>query len=126
MSQAVSPAADPIASPTRLPGPERRAAVRYVTTMEASYHPVAMHTVGPSSPARIWDLSLGGVALIVNRPLEVGATVAVVPESLPASLYPGLDARVVHARPHDAAGLWLVGCAFLTPLTEEQLAALLG
>ncbi len=104
---------------------ERRAAVRYLSTMEASYHPVAVPTVGPSCPARIWDISLCGVGLIVGRRYEPGTLLAVVPEYLPQSLYPCLEAKVLHLSPH-ADGLWLAGCEFPTPLTEEQLAVLIS
>jgi hypothetical protein len=93
--------------------------------MEASYHPVPVRALGPCAPARIWDLSQGGVSLIVRRPFEPGTTLAVVPETLPLSLAPGLEARVVHVAPH-GDGLWQVGCEFPVPLTEEELRLLLG
>ena len=115
----------PGAAKPRIQCTERRASVRYVTTMTASYHPIDVHTLGPSSPARIWDLSLGGLSLVVNHAFEPGTVVGVVPECLPLSLFPCLAARVQHLRPH-GDGLWLAGCEFLTPLTEEQLAALMG
>jgi len=92
--------------------------------MEASYHPIAVPAVGPSCPARIWDLSLGGIALIVPHPYEVGALLAVVPEVLPQSLAPALEARVLYVTPH-ADGLWLAGCELVIPLSEDELRVLL-
>jgi hypothetical protein len=103
---------------------QRRAAVRHASIMEASYHPIAVPAVGPSCPARIWDVSLGGLALVVGHPYEPGVRLSVVPEVLPQSLAPALEVRVLRAEPH-GDGLWLAGCEFLTPLTEDELNDLL-
>jgi hypothetical protein len=103
---------------------ERRAAVRHASTMEAAYHPIAVPAIGPSCPARIRDVSLGGIALIVPHPYEAGSVLAVVPEVLPQSLAPALEARVLHVTPH-GDGHWMAGCEFLTPLAEDELHALL-
>jgi hypothetical protein len=92
--------------------------------MEAAYHPIAVPAVGPSCPARIWDISLGGIALIVPHPYEAGSVLSVVPEMLPQSLYPALEARVLRVASH-GDGLWMAGCEFLTPLGEDELHALL-
>ena len=103
---------------------ERRASVRHASTMEASHHPIAVPAVGPSCPARIGDVSLGGLALVVGHPSEPGVRLSVVPEVLPQSLAPALEVRVLRAEPH-GDGLWLAGCEFLTPLTEDELNVLL-
>jgi hypothetical protein len=92
--------------------------------MEASYHPIAVPAVGPSCPAVIWDISLGGMALIVPHSYESGAILAVVPEVLPQSLSPALEARVLRVTPHDE-GQWMACCEFVAPLTEDELRALL-
>jgi hypothetical protein len=103
---------------------ERRAKVRHASTMEASYHPIAVPAVGPCCPARIWDISLDGIALVVPHPYEPGSVLAVVPEVLPQSLAPALEARVLYVKEH-GDGLWMAGCEFLTPLGEDELHALL-
>ena len=103
---------------------DRRAAVRHASVMEASYHPIAVPAVGPSCPARIRDISLGGIALVVPHPYEAGSVLSVVPEVLPLSLSPALEVRVLHVTPHGDR-LWMAGCEFLTPLTEDELHALL-
>src|SRR5215831_12316876 len=100
----------------------RRAAVRHASTMEASYHPIAVPAFGPSCPARIWDLSLRGIAVIVPHRYEAGAMLSVVPEVLPQHLAPALEARVLRVTPH-GDGLWMVGCELLTPLSEDDLHA---
>src|SRR5262245_24076297 len=111
-------------SASRMQLRERRAGVRHASTMEASYHACAVEAVGPSSPARIWDVSLGGLALVVGHPYDAGVRLSVVPEVLPQSLSPGLEVEVLHVTPH-GEGLWLAGCRFLNPLTEEELMILL-
>ena len=104
---------------------ERRASVRHASTMEASHYPIAVPAIGPSCPARVWDLSLGGIALVVPHRYEVGAVLLVVPETMPLSLAPGLEARVLHLVPH-GSGLWRANCEFLSPLGEDELYALLS
>ncbi|HEX5269259.1 MAG TPA: PilZ domain-containing protein [Gemmataceae bacterium] len=103
---------------------ERRASVRHATMMEASYHPIAVAAFGPSCPARIWDVSLGGMALVVPHCYEPGEVLSVVPEVLPESLSPALEARVLDVTPH-GEGQWMARCQFLTPLSEDELNALL-
>ena len=122
----MQPAVQPTHSlPTnRIQGRERRASVRYLTTMEASYHPLEVETLGPCAPARIWDISLGGLSLLVDKPFEPGTDLAIVPEILPQHLYPALRGRVVHTTPH-GENQWLLGYALFTPLSEEDLQRLL-
>jgi hypothetical protein len=92
--------------------------------MEASYHPIAVPAVGPCCPARIWDVSRSGLALVVGHAYEPGALLAVVPEVLPQGLAPALEVRVTRVTPH-GDGLWMAGCEFLTPLSEDELISLL-
>jgi hypothetical protein len=103
---------------------ERRAAVRHASTMEASCHPLAVPALGPTCPARIRDISLDGLGLVVAHRYEPGSTLSVVPEVLPRSLAPALAVRVRHVEPH-GDGLWLIGCEFVTPLTEDELRVML-
>lgn len=75
-------------------------------------------------PAQIRDLSQGGMGLILNRRFEPGTGLAVeIPET---DNYPAdtLLARVVHAtrQPHEK---WLLGCAFVSPLSDDELQRLL-
>jgi hypothetical protein len=75
-------------------------------------------------PARIRDLSISGLSLVLNRPFEPGAGLAIEvqgPESHPPVI---VLARVVHARHR---GLdWVLGCAFVSPLQDNVLDALLN
>jgi hypothetical protein len=83
-----------------------------------------VETLGPCAPARIWDISLGGLSLLVDKPFEPGTDLAIVPEILPQHLYPALRGRVVHTTPH-GENQWLLGYALFTPLSEEDLQRLL-
>jgi hypothetical protein len=111
---------DPLAG-RRLPT-NRRASVRY--------------QCGPATPGRVlvdgqewqraWvlDLSLGGVGLLLNRPLETHSELIIVLKNDALKKVFELPARVCHAvRQMD--GDWIVGCEFADKLTEEQLDELL-
>ncbi len=123
MSNASTYAADPPSC--RIRCLERRAAVRHTATMVASYHPIAVPAFGPSCPARIRDVSRGGIALLVPHRYAAGSLLSIVPEVLPSSLAPALEARVLRVAAH-GDGQWLAGCELLTPLSEEDLHALLN
>jgi hypothetical protein len=73
---------------------------------------------------RAWvlDLSVGGVGLLLSRPLEDGSKIMVVLKSATETFE--LAARACHScRQQD--GDWIVGCEFETKLTNDQLDALL-
>jgi hypothetical protein len=111
------------ASPALGPPANRRAFVRY--------------QCGPATPGRLslvdgeewqraWvlDLSLGGVGLLLQRPLENGLTLILhLRSDSRQQTYP-LRARVVHAS-RQPDGDWVVGCEFEEPLTDDVLDALL-
>jgi hypothetical protein len=100
----------------------RRASVRY--------------QCGPATPGRVlvdghewqraWviDLSLGGVGLLLSRPLELHSELVVVLKSEVLKKVFELTARVCHAV-RQVDGDWIVGCEFADKLTEDQLDALL-
>jgi hypothetical protein len=82
--------------------------------------------VGGEEWQRAWvlDLSLGGVGLLLQRPLEAGSSLLLHLHSDSRQLTFQLRARVAHAsRQHD--GDWVVGCEFEEPLTDDALDALL-
>jgi hypothetical protein len=68
-------------------------------------------------------VSAGGLCLVLNRRFERGAGLAIElpgtdPES-PSTLL----ARVMNVRA-DGPGAWVLGCAFVSPLSDEELQAL--
>jgi PilZ domain len=71
------------------------------------------------------DISQGGIRLQISRRYEPGATLAV---ELPAKA--GKEtcvffAKVIHVRP-EKTGLWMHGCQFVSPLSQDELKRLFG
>jgi hypothetical protein len=70
------------------------------------------------------DISVSGLGLLLDRALDAGTLLFVELESSPESAPVELLARVVRSAPA-AANEWTVGCEFVNPLAEEDLAAIL-
>jgi PilZ domain len=75
--------------------------------------------------ATVRDISQGGVRLQITRRYEPGASLAI---ELPTMM--GQDnftffVKVIHVRP-EQAGLWVHGCQFISPLSQDELKRLLG
>jgi hypothetical protein len=92
---------------------------------------------GPATPGRVlvadvqewqraWiiDLSLGGVGLLLSRPLEMGLDLVLHLRSDSQKRKFELTARVAHAS-RQPDGDWVIGCEFLQPVTDDVLDALL-
>jgi hypothetical protein len=107
---------------------ERRAWVRYATTLETICEPIAALTVDETEcgwPARVRDLSAGGVGLSLERRFEPGTILLIelaTGQDEPSFVAP---VKVIHATA-DGDGHWILGCAFTRPLDEEQVQALVG
>jgi hypothetical protein len=105
---------------------ERRAWLRLPNEQDVICHPV---TSGPQGePELAWlgkirDVSPAGIGLSTSRRFDPGtelvAELSVKPD---ASLL--LPVRVIHATP-DKQGLWIIGCQFIFPLSEEELQSLI-
>jgi c-di-GMP-binding flagellar brake protein YcgR len=74
--------------------------------------------------AWVLDLSMGGMGLLLARPLQAGALLNIQIKILSPKKLFQLSARVVHATAQPN-GDWLVGCEFDQKLTGEDLDALL-
>ena len=76
-------------------------------------------------PATVRDVSLGGVRLHLRRRFEAGAGLAIeLPgqdDGPPATVL----ARVVHVHGQED-GSWVLGCSFVSRLSDDELNALLG
>jgi hypothetical protein len=79
---------------------------------------------GETWPATITDISLGGLALVLGRRFEPGTVLSLECFGTDRDQPSALLLRVKYAKPQDF-GHWLVGGAFLEPLTCEELQALL-
>jgi hypothetical protein len=101
---------------------ERRATVRYPSTLLTSLKPLGGGK-NASWEAEIRDVSAGGLGLIVRRRFERGTLLAIEPAGPGAEAPALLLAQVVHAtsQPH---GRWLVGCKLVRELSEAEVRAL--
>jgi PilZ domain len=119
---------DPLAAPHQASGsvePERRAFVRL-----ASDRPVTCSPAGRSRelgwPGRLQDISQGGFALLLEHRFRPGTAVAVDFRDGDGTSLRTIRASVVHAKAVlvDGCPCWLLGCAFDSPLGEDEFAAL--
>ena len=106
------------------PVSDRRAAARHPCGFESSRYLIG--SVADSlSPAWVHNISTGGVLMLLARPVEPGALLAVklLKLSDPA---PSMHlVRVLHVR-EDAGGCYLVGGAFVDEVSEDDLGGLLN
>jgi hypothetical protein len=81
---------------------------------------------GESQPRRAWilNLSLSGVGLLLEEPLEAETLIVIHIKSGTTGARFELPARVVHATVQ-ASGEWLVGCELAEKLSQDDLEALL-
>ena len=108
--------------PNTSPRIERRAWLRFLTEQDIICYPATTEPQGEpelSWSGKVLDISQAGIGLSMSQPFEPGAElVAELPVKPGASLL--LPVRVVHATP-DESGLWIIGCQFIFPLSEEEL-----
>jgi hypothetical protein len=101
---------------------ERRAWVRYQANLTSGCQPVAMPTAPQPEwrwPAVIQDISVGGVALTLERRFERGAALHV---ELPSNNEEGVLSLTANvARVQKLGKRWLLGCEWAVRLTEEEL-----
>src|SRR5437764_3575974 len=98
---------------------ERRSRSRYPSDLATAVRPLDGEV---RLPARVQDVSCGGVGLVVHQALEPGEVLGV---EVPAAAGPSTSvvlACVVHVRPH-GEGEWVLGCSFSEDLSGEDLVA---
>lgn len=110
--------------PTRRPqAAERRAWVRYPPRrLEMLWHLFGMKPP-EQRPARIQDVSSQGIGLIVDRSFAQGSVLVLRFPGTSTEARPVL-VRVKHLQPL-SKDEFKVGCTFVVPLSEEQLAELI-
>jgi hypothetical protein len=106
---------------------ERRAWVRFTSTLEASCQSKgALKDAG--WPGKVVDLSLGGVGLILRHRFPSGTPLTVELKTESGRSPGSVSVRVIHTRPMVIEGdpCWFTGCAFAQNLTERELQELLA
>ncbi len=103
------------------PTTERRVTVRFDSTQETPCHYATTDQI-ECRWARVRDISTGGLGLIMDCSLETGKRLIV---ELPTrNLTPqGISATVIY-NIDNGNGTWVMGCAFVKPLAEQELSAL--
>ena len=103
---------------------ERRSYVRLASDLAATCAVGRLRDVG--WPARVQDISQGGVGLLLQHRFRPGTALLVELRESTGKLLRTVAARVVHATAVlvDGNPCWLVGCCFDCRLSEEEFSAL--
>jgi hypothetical protein len=97
---------------------DRRAAERFPVNADTSCSFLAP-VVEDFGSAKIRNISMDGIGLLVSRPVEPGTLLAVTLSNPARSFTKTVLVRVAHATPQ--LGSYLVGGTFATPLTYQEL-----
>jgi hypothetical protein len=108
-------------APTGLPATGSRAAERFPVNGGASCA-FAHQVVEAKGTVRVRDVSMEGVGLLLDRRVDVGAVLVVGLANAGKAFAKTVLVRVAHVTP--ASGGFLVGGSFLTPLTYQEMTAL--
>lgn len=119
---AAPPAAPKKAAGKPLPA-ERRAAERFACQRNVSWRFLGAG-VETTGTARVQDVSVTGIALIVKTRLAQGAVLALRIDCSDSRFARPLLVRVVHVR-EQPAGEWSAGCTFVSKLSVDDLRTLM-
>jgi hypothetical protein len=101
---------------------ERRRCAR--NRAPANLRSVVLWTGPHPGPSQVYNLSRGGLAVLLDDPIEPGTVLRVGLLNGSGNFWHLKVMRVVHTTPL-AEGQWVVGSRFLTRLTEKELQGLL-
>jgi hypothetical protein len=105
---------------------ERRTAVRYICKLKAACIQGVTAEFHPSKLARVNDISTGGLGLHLGESFVAGTQLTVRLHTLSGEPVSELkEVRVAHAS-EQPDGTWVLGVAFLQPLGEAEVQALLA
>lgn len=102
---------------------DRRKAIRYACILEATWHGETFR-LGEGWVARVLNISTGGIGLHLGEDFKVGTLLTLGLHGQVHTLEP-VRVRVVHHSQKDD-GTWILGGAFLKPLSEDELKRLLS
>ena len=122
MSAPESAAAGELAPPAYR---ERRTYVRLSCDLDATCRATGS-TREVGWPAKVRDISLGGLGLVLKHCFPPGTDLAVELRDVAETFQRIVRVRVMHATAAhiDGNSCWLLGCAFDAPLTAEEFQAL--
>lgn len=109
-------------SPPPNPKAERRASVRYESSLKGSCQTLSVQRE-TSWEATVRDVSPEGIGLLLSRRFEPGALLSIELIDSRDDQSRLLLGRVAHATSRPEGG-WLIGCILVSPLTEEDVQAL--
>jgi PilZ domain-containing protein len=102
---------------------ECRAHVRFAHALRSTCRPLGREG-GTAWTARARDVSRSGIALVMEREVKVGTVLVVALDGLSGRFTRPILMRVVRVRRELSKG-WLVGCTFVTPLSDHEVEAML-
>ena len=113
----------PVARSWTAPAPVVRtsATERFPVNAEASC-PFVSPVVEDFGPVKIRDLSMAGAGLLTSRRVEPGTMLAITLANTAKGFSKTVVAKVIHATP--VPGSCLLGVTFTTPLTYQEMSAL--
>ncbi len=100
---------------------ERRASVRISSRRRCLCHPISLKNDESLTPGRLHDVSLDGVAVVVDRPIRPGSFLAIRVDGCEMTL----RAQIVRVARHEQTSQWLLGCRVAPRLSEAEMEALL-
>ena len=110
--------------PTPPDSSDRRAMVRFPCRADAVCR-FQLPTAEDLQEGKVCDLSASGVGLILRRRFSPGSVLELTLENPGRNFCRTLLAAVRRAAAQESDS-WVIGCAFLHPLTNRELAALLA
>lgn len=102
---------------------ERRVVVRFPSNSRA----VCSHPLIPKEghvwSAQVRDVSAQGVGLLLDRSFPPGTILMVILRNPARKFFRAVSVMVMHGRQQED-GHWLLGCNFITKLSDEEVKAL--
>jgi hypothetical protein len=105
-------------------GIERRASTRYPCNLATSCR-LAAAIKDQEHPARVRNISAGGVSLVIGHEFSSGDILAVEIRSMPRNFTRQLKVRVIYCIEHPS-GEYIIGGSFTSPLNEDEITAFLA
>jgi hypothetical protein len=103
---------------------ERRASTRYPCNLATSCRLIAT-LPGEPMPARIRNISVGGISLVLSQPFDSGSMLGLELRSMTRNIARMFQVTILYTIEHPS-GDWISGARFVQPLSDEELKAFLS